>query len=181
MKLDKSLTPMTEEMYEKFTGHKPENDDIERVSCDKVGCSGHTSCGWNHVTMKPIFYGGNEGVLRYAETTVGDRLVMVVYMKSTFTLKIGDVFGLLDCKHVILGKEKVHKYCDVFDFVYRVKVAVDVDQRELAGVIRGFVDAYRKIDMIPERFLTEEYDPLIESLKDVDPHKFGHDMSCYIG
>lgn len=32
--------------FEQATGRKPEQDDLERVNCDKVGQLGHICCGW---------------------------------------------------------------------------------------------------------------------------------------
>lgn len=32
--------------FEKKTGYKPENDDLDRVNCEDVGKIGHQQCGW---------------------------------------------------------------------------------------------------------------------------------------
>ena len=35
---------ITSEKFEKCTGHKPVNDDLERVNCPKAGKINHLSC-----------------------------------------------------------------------------------------------------------------------------------------
>lgn len=35
----------TPEDFKKFTGRDPEQDDLDRVNCNKAGMFGHRSCG----------------------------------------------------------------------------------------------------------------------------------------
>lgn len=51
---------ITAEQFAAATGRQPENDDLERVNCPKVGQLGHFSCGWNHQMNKPVFEVGPE-------------------------------------------------------------------------------------------------------------------------
>tara|TARA_Y100001956_G_C4091957_1_gene173369 strand:- start:182 stop:349 length:168 start_codon:yes stop_codon:yes gene_type:complete len=51
---------ITSEKFEKCTGHKPVNDDLERVNCPKAGKINHLSCGWNHKRDMPIFMVGKD-------------------------------------------------------------------------------------------------------------------------
>ncbi len=44
---------ITAEKYEKATGHKPVNDDLERANCSEAGKVGHAFCGWDHRRNKP--------------------------------------------------------------------------------------------------------------------------------
>jgi len=41
--------------FEKKTGYKPENDDLDRVNCEDVGKIGHQQCGWCEKHDKPRF------------------------------------------------------------------------------------------------------------------------------
>lgn len=36
---------MTEQEFEQITGHKPINDDLERINCSDAGKLGHKQCG----------------------------------------------------------------------------------------------------------------------------------------
>ena len=53
-------TPLTEAEFEKHTGRKPENDDMERVNCQVCGTPGHNFCGWNHRVNKPYYENSQE-------------------------------------------------------------------------------------------------------------------------
>ncbi|CBW47004.1 hypothetical protein [Roseovarius sp. 217 phage 1] len=44
---------ITAEMYEKATGHKPVDDDLERANCRQAGELGHFHCGWNEEENLP--------------------------------------------------------------------------------------------------------------------------------
>jgi hypothetical protein len=43
------------EEFKAKTGQEPENDDLERVNCDKVGQVGHFMCGWCLHCDRPKF------------------------------------------------------------------------------------------------------------------------------
>jgi len=47
--------PMTEETFEKMTGYKPIQDDLERVNCNHAGEIGHKNCGWCLKCNTPAF------------------------------------------------------------------------------------------------------------------------------
>ncbi len=51
----KLLKPMTAEQFKLATGHDAENDDLDRVNCEKAGDLGHFCCGWNEMDNKPMF------------------------------------------------------------------------------------------------------------------------------
>ena len=55
---------ITAEQYEKATGEKPENDDLERCNCQRAGMPGHYSCGWNYRENLPVFMAGPEEELK---------------------------------------------------------------------------------------------------------------------
>jgi len=57
--LESDMDEITAEMFQEFTGRKPENDDLERCNCDKVGQPGHMQCGWNKVLNLPRFEVGD--------------------------------------------------------------------------------------------------------------------------
>ena len=46
------ITPI---QFAQATGFNPEDDDMERVNCDRVGTKGHISCGWCDKHAKPRF------------------------------------------------------------------------------------------------------------------------------
>lgn len=46
---------ITAEMFEKATGHEPEQDDLERSNCSQAGLIGHRMCGWNAKANLPNF------------------------------------------------------------------------------------------------------------------------------
>ncbi len=46
---------ITAERFTQATGAAPENDDLERVNCPKVGTAGHRQCGWCEVHEQPHF------------------------------------------------------------------------------------------------------------------------------
>lgn len=37
---------ITVKAFAEATGNEPENDDLERVNCDRPGAPGHLFCGW---------------------------------------------------------------------------------------------------------------------------------------
>jgi hypothetical protein len=41
--------------FEAATGRRPEDDDLERVNCDKAGGASHRACGWNEEANLPRF------------------------------------------------------------------------------------------------------------------------------
>jgi hypothetical protein len=52
---------ITVELYEKYTGQKPVDDDLERSNCQLNGVKRHhTGCGWNYKLNKPVFMVGVE-------------------------------------------------------------------------------------------------------------------------
>ena len=46
---------MNAKEFEKLTGDKPENDDLDRVNCDKAGQIGHYCCGLCSKCGQPKF------------------------------------------------------------------------------------------------------------------------------
>jgi hypothetical protein len=56
---------ISETQFYYATGRWPENDDMERVNCDKVGEIGHLCCGWC-VHEQPTF-----GCLACTQTNIG--------------------------------------------------------------------------------------------------------------
>lgn len=46
---------MTAEEYERLMGEAPENDDLERVNCEKAGQLGHWMCGTCKRCGRPVF------------------------------------------------------------------------------------------------------------------------------
>ena len=53
------MEEITVEMFKKFTGREPVDDDLERCNCKKVGKPGHMQCGWNSVLNLPRFEVGD--------------------------------------------------------------------------------------------------------------------------
>ena len=51
---------ITAEQFEKATGRKPQDDDLERVNCPNAGMPGHLQCGWNHIEDRPVYEVGTE-------------------------------------------------------------------------------------------------------------------------
>lgn len=49
------MDTITEDEFYLLTGRKPEQDDLERVNCDKAGQIGHFSCGWCKIHWCPVF------------------------------------------------------------------------------------------------------------------------------
>lgn len=54
----RSRSIITAEKFEAKVGHKPEQDDLERSNCDRVGSVGHSMCGWCDEHEKPRFMCG---------------------------------------------------------------------------------------------------------------------------
>jgi hypothetical protein len=50
-----SSNPITAEIFERFVGRAPINDDLERCNCPLAGQFMHTSCGWCGICMKPKY------------------------------------------------------------------------------------------------------------------------------
>ena len=50
---------ITTEYFEQLTGRSPEDDDLERVNCDRAGEILHYSCGWCDHCNKPVFECGH--------------------------------------------------------------------------------------------------------------------------
>jgi hypothetical protein len=50
---------MDEAEYERIVGRPPEQDDLERATCDTAGGLGCFSCGWDFKEMKPSFMTGH--------------------------------------------------------------------------------------------------------------------------
>src|SRR5688572_18281159 len=46
---------MTAEQYEQKTGRAPDQDDLQRANCDRVGKVGHENCGWCEECDGPRF------------------------------------------------------------------------------------------------------------------------------
>lgn len=47
---------INEEVFLKATGHKPENDDLDRCNCKEAGKLGHDWCGWSRMVNRPNFH-----------------------------------------------------------------------------------------------------------------------------
>ena len=47
---------ITARMFKEATGFKPEQDDLERCNCKKVGKIGHFMCGWDRERNLPRFW-----------------------------------------------------------------------------------------------------------------------------
>jgi hypothetical protein len=50
---------MDAETFKVKTGRQPENDDLERVTCDKAGTLGHMQCGWCLQCDLPVYECGH--------------------------------------------------------------------------------------------------------------------------
>lgn len=50
-----SRATITAEHFEKRTGRRPENDDLDRSNCPDAGEIGHYCCGWNERADMPVF------------------------------------------------------------------------------------------------------------------------------
>jgi hypothetical protein len=48
----------TAAVFERAVGRPPENDDLDRVTCDKAGEAGHHACGWCPSHDQPRFICG---------------------------------------------------------------------------------------------------------------------------
>ena len=46
---------ITAEIFQRFVGRAPINDDLERCNCPLAGQFMHTSCGWCGICMKPKY------------------------------------------------------------------------------------------------------------------------------
>jgi len=46
---------ITAQEFENKTGRVPQDDDLDRVNCDKAGTPGHRQCGWCPVHDAPRF------------------------------------------------------------------------------------------------------------------------------
>ena len=55
---------ITEEIFEKAVGRKPENDDLERCNCSQAGKLNHFYCGWNTKANLPNFMSSEGRKLR---------------------------------------------------------------------------------------------------------------------
>jgi hypothetical protein len=49
---------ITAEKFEAAVGCAPEQDDLDRCNCTKVGEIGHKLCGWDHTRNMPRFIPG---------------------------------------------------------------------------------------------------------------------------
>jgi len=46
---------LTAEKFKELVGEQPVNDDLERISCEAAGTSGHHFCGWNSCKEVPMY------------------------------------------------------------------------------------------------------------------------------
>lgn len=56
----------TAKQFKEMTGHKPSQDDLERLNCDQEGDLGHFHCGYCEEHSKPRFVCGcwvSEGIV----------------------------------------------------------------------------------------------------------------------
>ena len=60
---------VTVEMFTKFVGRAPEQDDMDRVNCTHVGQMGHHFCGWNYAKNLPVFMAGEETYRQFVENS----------------------------------------------------------------------------------------------------------------
>lgn len=51
---------ITRERFRAAVGREPQNDDLERCNCPKVGQIGHFMCGWNERLEMPVFFVGKD-------------------------------------------------------------------------------------------------------------------------
>lgn len=49
------MMAITREKFIEATGREPQDDDLDRVNCDKAGQIGHYCCGWDEQADKPHF------------------------------------------------------------------------------------------------------------------------------
>lgn len=56
---NRNYPTVTAEIFEQFTGYKPEWDDLERCNCPKAGLPGHLMCGWDALRNMPLFIPGD--------------------------------------------------------------------------------------------------------------------------
>lgn len=54
-----SDTRITAAIFEKATGAKPQNDDLDRCNCPDAGKLGHHMCGWDAEANLPWFMSPN--------------------------------------------------------------------------------------------------------------------------
>jgi hypothetical protein len=52
-----TITVMNTKEFMLTTGRLPENDDLERVNCDKAGSDGHIMCGTCKAHNMPVWEG----------------------------------------------------------------------------------------------------------------------------
>lgn len=57
------MKKITAQHYLDATGVAPEQDDLERCNCDKVGQTGHSMCGWNWYRNMPNFWPEKAGTV----------------------------------------------------------------------------------------------------------------------
>jgi hypothetical protein len=50
------MSEITREKFLEATGQEPQDDDLERCNCDKLGQIGHTFCGWDEKRNRPNFW-----------------------------------------------------------------------------------------------------------------------------
>lgn len=50
---------ITAEQFQTATGRTPQDDDLDRVNCEKAGEPGHWYCGWCNLCNKPVFMCGH--------------------------------------------------------------------------------------------------------------------------
>ena len=50
---------ISREQFAEATGHKPQNDDLDRASCAEAGQVGHWSCGWCEQCNRPRYQCGH--------------------------------------------------------------------------------------------------------------------------
>ena len=51
------IEEITRELWMKYVGQEPVDDDLERANCNVGRVRGHMNCGWCHVCNKPIWHG----------------------------------------------------------------------------------------------------------------------------
>jgi len=51
---------ITAEYFEKCTGYKPHEKQLDFCNCSLAGEPGHVKCGWNYRVNKPMFENSEE-------------------------------------------------------------------------------------------------------------------------
>lgn len=92
---------ITKEIFEKYVGHEPKDDDLERCNCRNVSEVGHRQCGWCAIHMKPRFMCGC-GIIPQPHDTdpfasplaACDRLIRYAHHNTMMLVDYTDIEGV---------------------------------------------------------------------------------------